>query len=500
MAILTTKDLIGNHSASAEKMLNSITDSKIWGQNSLHYYYGDETALGLDTEFAAEFHSTFSGNPDAVFAFTAMTNRAYAMIDTVSKLDFTRTWQANQADLVVVSANRPASDIEGFFEFPGTSYYGAPANGDSWSFGTFNSGMSWMTASSELGGGQYGNWTVLHEIGHSLGLMHTHNEWNGNPLATIGQYMDNERYSVMSYNGASGGTKFGHAVTYMALDVAALQALYGKEAYAGGSSTYGLLNTRSGALDLTQNSVEIGRAYYCIWDSGGKDQIDYAGSGKSVLINLNDATLETGSISSSLAVMITELKATSFYQNLSSALKLEIVDSWHHAGGFFSRVLDYSNGTFSGTAGGYTIAHGVTIENAVGGNRADLLIGNETANAVFGGAGNDVLLGANGNDTLRGGAGNDRLDGGRGNDLLQGGADADRFIFSNWYGRDRINDFTHQDVIDLTKLSGVSDYTDLRDNHMSNSSGGDVVITVGTDRLVIEGYTMAQLTSADFAI
>ncbi|CAO4163445.1 DUF642 domain-containing protein [Methylorubrum populi] len=61
----------------------------------------------------------------------------------------------------------------------------------------------------------------------------------------------------------------------------------------------------------------------------------------------------------------------------------------------------------------------LNVENVVGSNYADLLIGD---------SGNNVLDGGNGNDTLRGGAGNDILFGGVGNDTLIGGAGADALI------------------------------------------------------------------------
>jgi serralysin len=47
-----------------------------------------------------------------------------------------------------------------------------------------------------------------------------------------------------------------------------------------------------------------------------------------------------------------------------------------------------------GVFGGFTIAHGVAIENALSGSGNDLLIGNAAANMFSGGAGNDTLRGA----------------------------------------------------------------------------------------------------------
>ena len=134
-------------------------------------------------------------------------------------------------------------------------------------------------------------------------------------------------------------------------NVAALQALYGAEAYAAGGSTYTLLNAKGGALSLGEGDVQIGRAYYCIWDSGGEDAIDYRSAGKSVLINLNDATLDTSGNSAELATLFDQIRATNFFSAMSKSLKAGIFDEWHNAGGFFSQVLNVKNDRFVGADG-----------------------------------------------------------------------------------------------------------------------------------------------------
>ncbi len=58
------------------------------------------------------------------------------------------------------------------------------------------------------------------------------------------------------------------------------------------------------------------------------------------------------------------------------------------------------------------------IENLIGSQFGDLLIGDASANQLFGVDGNDTLSGGGGADTLDGGAGLDRLTGGAGNDVF----------------------------------------------------------------------------------
>lgn len=65
------------------------------------------------------------------------------------------------------------------------------------------------------------------------------------------------------------------------------------------------------------------------------------------------------------------------------------------------------------------IAQTTIIENAMGGDGDDLLVGNHVNNVLWGGRGADVLIGGAGNDILFPGAGNNRIDGGAGIDTIR---------------------------------------------------------------------------------
>ena len=424
MASVTTKPTIDS------TLIDSLTSDTIWGETSLQYMFsGGQAALDLDTAFKQAFKADFTGVPDAEFAYKDSATAAFASLSAFSGLNFTKTTNAARADHVLVSSATPKdSSLEGFFQFPGTNMR---ATNDSWQIGAFNSSAEQLLAEPELGGGQYLNWTIFHELGHSVGLLHTHKEETGlPPLDTVGKTMDNERYSVMSYNAATADFTFGHAVTYMALDIASVQALYGKSQYAEGNSSYRLLDPQQAKLQLTEGSMQIGRAYACIWDSGGTDTISYKGESSDAMINLNAATLDTSGNSASLARIIAALKSTDYFDTLARSVQLDITSPWHNAGGSWSEVLQDTKKGLAGIDGGYSIAHGAMIENAIGGAGGDLLIGNAGGNQIVGKSGRDTLIGGDGDDTLRGGAGHDILIGGRG---------ADVFIYSG--GNDEISDF-----------------------------------------------------------
>ena len=159
-----------------------------------------------------------------------------------------------------------------------------------------------MTANPTLGG--YQLWTILHELGHALGLAHPYDSGHGtNPWSskdiTGDTPLDNVRYTVMSeergeFNNPDGKPKSGTSglpVSLMALDIAAMQEMYGPKDYATDNSTY-ILGNKGAVTTVAENAVTLGQAFYCIWDTGGQDIIRYNGTNR-VFIGSNDATLQT---------------------------------------------------------------------------------------------------------------------------------------------------------------------------------------------------------------
>ena len=156
-------------------------------------------------------------------------------------------------------------------------------------------------------------------------------------------------------------------------------------------------------------------------------------------------------------------------------------------------LVIHLDGTASvgGEAAGDTLN---TIENVTAGSGNDTVYGSSDANLLEGLGGNDTLIGAGGSDILRGGDGNDILDGGEGGDSLTGGLGDDGFVFADNWGIDSIADFDAADTeyIDLSAVTGITDFADLVANHAREAASG-LEIYDGANVIRITGFHLTDL-------
>jgi Ca2+-binding RTX toxin-like protein len=235
--------------------------------------------------------------------------------------------------------------------------------------------------------GTGGGWaTLIHEIGHALGLKHPFDPSDGRPV--LSDATDTNQFTVMSYSSAdkgvlrtvtdtgSGFTTSWESVspsTPMLYDIAAIQYLYGAN-----------MTTRTG--NTTYAFEDPNEAFFkTIWDAGGTDTISVSNFSVGCTINLT-----AGKFSSIKLIPDAPVGADPGYA--------------------VGHIYDGTNNL--------AIAFGCTIENATGGSGADRLTGNAVGNTLVGNAGNDIIDGGKGNDKLDGGNGKDKLTGGDGNDTL----------------------------------------------------------------------------------
>ncbi len=153
------------------------------------------------------------------------------------------------------------------------------------------------------------------------------------------------------------------------------------------------------------------------------------------------------------------------------------------------KLLEEASGGTDTVKSTVTYKLSVNVENLT-------LIGNADIDGT-GNIGDNTIRGNAGNNELKGLAGADDLFGGKGNDKLFGGADGDEFHFATGDGHDKVMDMIQgTDKIDFSGWDAVDSFTKVKSH--AQDQGDDVLITAGSDSVLIVGLHKADLTAGDF--
>jgi len=318
--------------------INALIDGVKWGSNS----------VGTG---ATVYYSFPQSNTNSIWSRSYTSDPTSQIYDNFSPFNIAQTdaaelalesW-ASVANLNFIKVSNETNLAVGDIRFANTSslmasnYYAYaympalnnPKGGDIW----FNA-IQPVSSGNDYEPGENSFHTILHELGHALGLEHP---FEGDYPLSVAQ--DNFKYTVMSYSYApdrgDGGYSSFYPTTPMVLDIQAIQYLYGA-------------NMEYNIGDNIYTFNEASTYYETIWDAGGKDTIQYVGNNDAI-INLNQGAF------SSLGQPIT----------------------------FSNRTIQYDN---------VAIAYNVTIENAIGGNGNDIIYDNAVSNIINGGAGFDTVI------------------------------------------------------------------------------------------------------------
>lgn len=319
--------------------------------------------------------------------------------------------------------------------------------------------------------GNYAHLTLIHEVGHALGLVHGHENAGFGALPFAYDAME---YTVMTYRSYQGAVpsnytneSIGFAQSYMMLDIAALQHLYGANYSTNSEDTVYSWTPDTGETRVNGSSAFAtagNRIFATIWDGGGEDTYDLSAYHTDLTLDLRPGL-----------------------HSVFDDAQLSRLGFGEYANGNIYNALLHDGDSRS------------LIENAIGGSGSDKITGNDAGNRLEGGAagdrlsglaGNDLLIGEGGRDSLKGGSGKDTLLGGYGNDKLSGGSDND--ILRGAYGEDRLYGRGGDDRIfggpgdDFISGGAGEDKLFGRegDDILKGSAGDDIIIGgEGKDRL-----------------
>jgi len=308
-------------------------DATIWGSPTVTFGF---RAVAPPSDYGPESGAFTPFSEEQKAAARA----ALALWDDVIDITFA---EAGPDQAQIVFGNATHDDFQAYALFPGPG-----KGGDVW----VNPNQA---SNLQFNQGQYGLFTLIHEVGHTLGLNHPGDydasDDQDSTYAGSAQYrQDSVQFTAMSYFGARNtggdhGDPRSNPTTPLLHDIAAAQRLYGADlATRAGNTVYGY-NSNAGraAFDFTQNT----RPSIAIWDAGGVDTLDLSGSGQLARIDLRQG----------------------------------------------------AHSDVNGLRANVAIAFNAHVENAVGTAFGDQITGNELPNELRGGGGNDIIDGGAGVDT-----------------------------------------------------------------------------------------------------
>ncbi|CUH86660.1 Hemolysin, plasmid [Phaeobacter sp. CECT 5382] len=319
---------------------------------------------------------------------------------------------------------------------------------------TSSSDLAIAAGNFSVGGYQYD--TILHEIGHALGLEHPHEGEH-----VLADSVDTRDNTVMTYSPGL-GTELG------VFDLQALEHIYGSaDAFDGWNISGGGENAVRIRATSSADTILAADVDTIILSRGGADTAQgrngddriFGGGGKDVL---------------------------------SGGGGNDLIKGGRGADQLFGEA---GNDRIFGDRGRDILDGGDGNDKVIGGGGKDVLKGGGGDDKIKGGKGADQLFGGDGDDRLIGNRGRDVLTGGDGDDVMTGGGGADVFVFTteDYYDSNTITDFkSGVDHIDVSEI-GLNNIGDLQ---ITTTDSGTTVNYYSWFEIELTGFT-GTLTTDD---
>ncbi|WP_394751784.1 M10 family metallopeptidase [Crenothrix sp.] len=336
----------------------------------------------------------------------------------ITGIHFVETTNGNAADFHFATSNLPGNSVAGLCQAAYSYSYNNNNTVVSYQADAYiyldNAEFAYENNKPNIGTGGYE--TLLHEVGHGLGLKHS---FEG--LYTLPATQDNTKNTLMSYY-ALGAPK----ATFQPYDLAALKWMYGGDGLAG--KGHYLANAAPTAnaqkISLQEDHVytfKVGS--FGFRDSNAGDslqEIQISSLPKNGVLKFNNMPVKDGQIINASTLNhgdLTFVPAANAHGHDYAKFTFKVSDG-----------MEFSNAAYKMTIAVASVSDDLNLKGSAANDKlvGDLIDVNSNDN-LSGLSGNDTLLGLGGNDTLLGGKGNDILGGGEGRDIVVGGLGKDSY-------------------------------------------------------------------------
>jgi len=362
----------GSHFFSGNRNVDATLIGSKWSTTNLTYSFptsgSNYSGSGYDSNGVSLYHVDLGPQQQAA------ARAAFAQLSAATGLTFTEITDTDTVHADIrISQTADQDDLSAYGNFPSDTKGLA---GDIW-FGRNNQPYYDLAYK-----GTWGFATIMHEIGHTMGLKHGHQDYTNSDLSgyfgttprfgsqSLTPDRDGQAWSLMTYtpapftNSNFAGEKINQPQTYMQYDLAALQYLYGANYNTNSGDSVYTFSQTTGEMFINgvgQGAPSGNKIFLTIWDGGGNDTIDASNYANGVTVDLRPgefSTVDQAQLANNLA-----------YQNLVNL-----------APGNIAMSLLYDNDSRS------------LIENAKGGAGNDVFVGNTANNILDGGAGSDTVM------------------------------------------------------------------------------------------------------------
>lgn len=325
--------------------------------------------------------------------------KSFNLVTWYTGVTFTRVDSPSDVDASIRIVNYGESGSEAWF--PTGSDYTNRTSGDTF-LGT--NGKFGVGVTNYFGTDSFA--TIMHELGHALGLKHGH---EASPNGALASNRDDSEFSVMTYRSFFGAT-IGNTIipavngsapqSYMMFDIGALQTYYGASlAKVGSTATYTWDSTTGqqkidGVTAPDIGTTDTNKIFSTVWTRGATATYDLSNFSEDQVDDMRPGAWMKFS-----SAQLADLNNSSPGTNIAQG---NIYNSLLYEGNTASEISNLKTGTGNDTVNGNDLANRIET-----GDGNDYMRGWGGVDLLFGGAGNDELVGESGADTLTGGDGND---------------------------------------------------------------------------------------------
>jgi Ca2+-binding RTX toxin-like protein len=437
----------GSHFFTGNRNVDATLIGSKWGTLNLTYSFptsgSNYNGSGYDTNGVSLYHIDLGAQQQAA------ARASFAQLSAATGLTFTEITDTDTVHANIRISQSADQDVASAYgNFPSDT---RGLSGDIW-FGRTSQPYYDLAFK-----GTWGYATMMHEIGHTMGLKHGHQDYTNSDLSfyfggaprygtqSLTPDRDGQAWSLMTYtpapftNSNFAGEKINQPQTYMQYDLAALQYMYGANYTTNAGDSVYTFSQTTGEMFINgvgQGAPSGNKIFLTVWDGGGNDTIDASNYSNGVTIDLRPgefSTVDQSQLANSLAYQgLTSLApgniAMSLLYNNDARSLIENAKGGEGNDVFVGNI---ANNILDGGAGSDTVIFtGVTGANVtLNDTGADVIVSHDgetdtlrSIENIQGTIGNDVLIGNSQNNTLSGGAsGADMLSGGGGDDRLIGG-------------------------------------------------------------------------------